>query len=345
MEGKKETVLKNSTESVDVPLWRLTMLARLAEERANLLRQLRGIDAQTLVASLVSDNWTAKDILAHLGVWDSLQTERMSLVLNGRINAIKEIGDEEAMESRNVEIHTLSQSLSFEQALAICLKERSGLLAALNRIPDDLMHLDLELPWGWHTNIQEWADWRWQHDAHHAQALQEWRSQLPREQKRQVGPVDLLRAYLKATRKELTTLVDHIPAAERVIKPVCGIWTLKDLVGHLTDWELVGLAGLRQLVAGLTPKFNEQVEDFDEWNNAHAAARRDQPWDVVWRAFEETRNELMRLLDEMKDDVWQRPFSSPWGTEINGYFWMVVWADHEQEHAADVRAALNLMAE
>lgn len=335
-------VLNNATERVGVPLWRLNLLARLAEERANLLRQMRGLDGQTLASSLVSDDWTAKDILAHLGAWDSLQTERMSLVLNGRLNAIRPVGDDAAMDARNAEIHTFSQSLSFEQALAICLKERSGLLAALNRIPDDLMHIDLELPWGWHTTIQEWADWRWQHDAHHAQALREWRGKLSREQKRQVGPIDLLRAYLKATRKEFLTLVDMIPAAQRDVLPVCGIWTIKDLVGHITDWESVGLAGLRQLAARLTPKFDEQIDDFDEWNNAHASARRDQPWDFVRQAFEETRDEMMSLLDEVINEVWQRPFSSPWGSDINGYFWMVVWADHEQEHAADVRAALNL---
>lgn len=323
-------------------LSRQLLLARLAEERANLLRLLRGIDEQTLNSSSVQDGWLVKNVLVHLGSWDAFHTERMSLVLNGRINAIHKLGGQEDIDSLNAEIITFSGYLTLEQALALCLKERSSLLAMLKRIPDDLLYQDIEMPWGWRTQMAEWTIWRYKHDAEHAVCLKAWRSQLEQEQKRQVGPIYLLRAILKTTRKEFLTLADLVPAHERTTRPVCGVWTLKDLVGHLTDWEQVGVAGLRQLVAGQTPEFNDTIIDFDSWNDEHAAARRDQPWDDVWHEFVETRSQLMALVEQMSDADWQRPFISPWDSPINTYFWVNVWAGHDHEHAADVRNALNL---
>ncbi|MCB9419698.1 MAG: DinB family protein [Ardenticatenaceae bacterium] len=321
---------------------RKALLACLAGERANLLRQLRGIDESVLCSVPVSDRWTVRDILVHLGSWDAFHSERMSMILNGRINAIRELGEEDAVDARNAEILTFSRNLTLEPALALCLKERSGFLATLARIPDELLHREIELPWGWRTQMIQWTEWRYQHDAGHATELNAWRNQLDQVQTRQIGPVFLLRAILKATRKEFLALADLIDEDERTTRPVCGVWTLKDLVGHLTDWERVGVAGLRQLVAGETPEFDELITDFDTWNDAHAAVRHNQPWDEVWADFMQTRGEFLALVDQMGEADWQRPFTAPWDSQINGYFWVNVWAGHDHEHAADVRNALGL---
>ncbi len=327
--------------NIQAPAWRLQLLAWLAAERAALLRPLRGIDEAMLSDLLVDEAWMAKDILAHIGAWDAFHTERMSLVLNGRINAIPELGGQVEMDVRNAELLAFSRNLSLEQALAVCLKERSSFLAVLARIPDELLHREIELPWGWRTHMREWTEWRCRHDAVHAEHLHAWRNQLPKEHKSQAGPIYLLRAMLKSTRNEFLAIANLVPAAERESRPVCGVWSLKDLVGHLTDWEQVGVVGLRQLAAGQTPQFDAPIDDFDTWNNAHAAVRRDQPWDEVWAEFYETRRELLALVDEMGEVGWQRPFPTPWDSQINGYFWTTIWTNHEHEHAADIRLALQ----
>lgn len=334
-------MLHTDTANVESTPWRNQLLARLAIERANFLRQLRGITETVLTTQPVHDTWSVRDILVHLGSWDAFHTERMSMILNGRINAIRELGEEDAVDARNADILTFSRDLSLEQALAVCLKERGGFRATLKRIPDELLHQTIVMPWGWQTSMQQWVEWRYEHDAEHAAELNAWRNQLAQEEKRQVGPIFLLRAILKASRKEFLGLAHLVPAAERSRRPVCGVWTLKDLIGHLTDWEKVGVDGLRQLVAGHTPEFDEPIDDFVTWNNAHAAARRDQPWDEVWDDFKQTRETFMALVEQMKEADWQRPFTAPWDSQINGYFWVNVWAGHDHEHAADVRNALG----
>ncbi len=331
----------NIAADIDAAVWRGQLLAQLAAERANLLRSFRGIDEETLSTALVDDDWTAKDILARAGSWDAFHTERMSLVLNGRINAIPPQSSPEEITELNAEIHTFCCDLSLEQALAIALKERSGFLTILNRIPDELLHREIKLPWGQRARMSQWAEQRWQRDATHSAQLRRWRSQLPAEKKQQIGPVCILRAILKATRKEFTSLARLVPASERKTRPVCGIWSLKDLVGHITDWEQVGVTGLRHIAAGQTPNFDEPIPDFDTWNAKHAAARQNQPWEAVWHDFTNTRQELLALVDKIDDEAWQRPFATPWHTHLNTYQWALIWSGHEHEHTQDLRDAIG----
>ena len=184
--------------------------------------------------------------------------------------------------------------------------------------------------------------WRYKHDAEHARDLAAWRAQLPREQKRQVGPQPVLRAYTKAARKAFWTVALLVPEAERTTRPVCGVWTLKDLLGHITDWEKVGLIGLRQLADGHTPEFDTTIEDFDQWNSEQAAARQAQPWDEVMSDFHETREEFMDLFDTLPEERLARPVATPWGPTLTAYQFLSVWPGHEQEHAHDIQWALQL---
>jgi uncharacterized protein (TIGR03083 family) len=329
-------------------LWRLHTLARLAAERVYLLQQLWGLDEETLSASPVSHDqaaipWTAKDLLAHVGFWDAFQSERMSKVMDGRIEEIQSTGGKAGMAVRNAELYTQYKDVPLELALAMCLKERSGFLATVARISDVDLHSPLQLPWGWRTSMHVWLGWRHKHDAEHARELARWRKKLPPEIRRlRRGPKFVLRALLKATRKALVTLVALLPEAERTTRPVCGLWTLKDLVGHLTDWERVGVYGLQQIVAGYTPEFEQTITDFDAFNAAHAAARQDQPWEQVWAEFQVTRQTLLNLLADLSEEALARSFATPWGTTVTSYRWVSIWSHHEHEHTVDIRRALRL---
>ncbi|HEX6383612.1 MAG TPA: DinB family protein [Anaerolineae bacterium] len=323
--------------------WRLHLLARLAAERASFLRSYISLNEETLATSPVVEQWTAKDLLAHVGVWDAFQAERMSLVLDGRPDEVQQVGGEAGMAARNAELYERYCDVSLEQALAICLKERSGFLATLARVPDVELHRELEFPGGGRTRMAQWAEWRYQHDAEHAGHLTQWRETLPQEVRRRIGPKYLLRAYLRAARKEFLAAAALVSPAERNSRPVCGVWSLKDLVGHLTDWEKVGVDGLQQLVAGDTPEFDESIPDFDTFNARNATARRDQSWDEVWADFEATRQVLLDLFDKLTDEELQRTFVAPWNRPLNGYVWMLVWPGHDQEHAIDLRGSLQLL--
>jgi hypothetical protein len=262
-------------------------------------------------------------------------------VVDGRIQEIIEIGDDADMDAYNAKLLAKQKVLPLEQAIARLQKERSGFMQLLKRLDDLELQSQIRLPWGWRTHMRVWAKWRYQHDAEHAGHIRAWRDELPRDEKRSDGPKYLLRALLKACHKEFVALFSLLPESEWESRPVCGVWTMKDLVGHLTAWAEVGVAGLAQMLEDETPNL-KPISDFNAWNMERAAERADLPWETVWQAYEASYQTLLKGLDELTAKQLAEEFDTPWGSHISLYRWLTIWPLHEREHAIDVRHALNL---
>lgn len=323
--------------------WRLHFQARLAAERARLFWSIRGLSTETMTELEVMPDWSVKDLLAHVAYYDGFHTNRIHMVANGRIAEIKEIGDKAALAKYNAQLLKQFKDVPMEQAIAMLLKERSGFKATFKTIPDDVVQQEVELPWGWQTSIYQWATWRYLHDEEHCLEIEKWRETLSKKQVFDSTPKYLLRTILKSTRQAFNALLPLFTEAEKVTRPVCGTWSLKDVVGHLTDWEIVAVEGITALAAGQLPEFDYEIPDFDAFNNANAAKRQSQSWNEVWYDFVNTREQLLAALEKTDGTALARQFKSPWDSQLHGYYWMLIWADHEMEHANDVRSALQLV--
>jgi hypothetical protein len=119
---------------------------------------------------------------------------------------------------------------------------------------------------------------------------------------------------------------------------VCGVWTVKELLGHIADWERIGVEGLRLMAAGRPPTV-EHIKDIETWNQTHARARHDQSWEVVWEDLNTIRSDLLQVLAQMSSSLLARSFPFPWGVEGTAYEWVSVFVRHDRDHAADLRAA------
>lgn len=155
---------------------------------------------------------------------------------------------------------------------------------------------------------------------------------------RRTGSAAVLRAALAAARGELLAAAGRVPPEERASRPVCGHWTLKDVVGHLSDWEWVGAQGLGHMAAGRAPQV-EHIKDIDAWNEAHCRARRDQTWAEVWDDLGAAREALVDALGPMDQALLARAFAFPWGPSGTAYQWVGVYVAHDLEHAAGLRGA------
>jgi len=154
----------------------------------------------------------------------------------------------------------------------------------------------------------------------------------------QIEPKDVLRLALDSARQELLGAAALIPAEEWSTRAVCGAWTVKDLFGHIADWERIGVEGLRLMAAGRAPSV-EQIEDIEVWNQAHARARDKQSWEVVWADLNTIRRDLLDILAGMTTPLLHQPFPFPWGGEGSACDWVSVFERHDREHAADLQAA------
>ncbi len=307
-----------------------------------MLRQLWALDEAALTAVPVNNGRTAKDIIAHVAAWDSLVLSRLRLVGNGRTDQIEPLGVGENRDAFNAELHQRYQNSSLKLALAFVLRERSNLIYAFNQLSDAELEVRFALPWGEETSRRDWFVQRYRHDALHAAELEVWRKNLPLAAKRQVGPKLVLRAILKAARQEFTTLVDLVPPDERAGRLVHGDWMLKDLVGHMADWENLIVDGLRQLLLDQSPQFAVTITDFAAFDEQLVQVRRLQPWRQVWQDFNRSRKALDDAFQQFPELFLSHTLVTPWGKEMPAYFWLTICFGHDHEHASHLRQALSL---
>jgi hypothetical protein len=312
------------------------MVARLAAERSWLLWLMMGLDETTLVESPVVDDWTAKDLLAHIAAWDEVMARRVELVLAGCEEEIAiYTGAEE--DACNAAFHIERKNWTLAQAVATFQTARARFLAAVARLSDEEFDRQRSFTGG-DASAREWMEWRARHDAAHAADLVAWRK--THGPAAAVGPGEVLLAALAAAREELAANADLVAREEKDALPVCGTWTLKDVLAHVADWEWVGVEGLRDMVSGRSPRV-EHIGDIDAWNQAHYEARRDQPWEEVWVDFRAARDAFLEVVKGMGQANLSSRYSFPWGEKGTPYRWVAVYVSHDREHAEGLREALG----
>jgi hypothetical protein len=168
-----------------------------------------------------------------------------------------------------------------------------------------------------------------EHDVEHSAQIRAWRSKSRADE---VGPKVLLQHALDASRSALMTLIDAVPAEQRNSLPVTGTRTLKDVVGHIADWDELVVEAILAMEAnrGITW---EPIDYSEAWNQTHAVARREQTWTHVWKDFMDVRGTVVTELAErvLEPDL-GRMLPSPWGGEMSFYVCLAIPCRHDLEH-------------
>jgi hypothetical protein len=327
------------------PVRRAQLLARLAAERSHLLLQLEGLDEETLSHNPVVEGWTAAGLLAHLGYWDAFAADRLMKLADGRLNEIRPVEKHDTLEAHNQEARVRFAGLPFTQGLAIALKERRGLHLALQSVPDDVLEAPVQLRPGWQTTPRVWARWPARHDAEHAADLVRWRAGYPpNDPSLRVTHRELLRPILGLSRNEFRALAALIPASERETRPVEGVWTLKQVLGHLIDYEGLGIIALTSIAAGREPEYQNTIHDFDAFNNMRGVVWQARPWAEVSTRYLSMRHTLLQTAARLKGEALARPFAAPWPATTTACGYLLDMAQHEREHADGLRRSLGLPA-
>ncbi|MDX1993472.1 MAG: DinB family protein [bacterium] len=311
------------------------LVAWLAAERGRLLRELLGIDERALTTVPVFSNWTATNLLAHIGDYDRVFAERIELVLNGNPERIEPIDD---LDVNNVPLHERIRHWSLEASVDYLEGMRRKFLSALEYFPDEDLDRDIPVSWGT-ARVRTWIEWRHKHDFGHADDLRAWREKYAYDGWN--GPKAILLATIRAARADLLATMTLVPKAERETRLVCGEWTLKDVAGHMADWTTYFLGCVAIMQGENPPDGWEQPEDeADAYNARRQAARRDQPWIQVWAEFNARYSTLRECLEKLTDEqINQQQVTTPYAS-----IYECAWSslEHDLDHAAVIRAALQL---
>ncbi len=138
-------------------------------------------------------------------------------------------------------------------------------------------------------------------------------------------------AKLAQSRSSLLNAIEGLSDEEMSAVPLAGIWTAKDIVGHVTSWEETLLAPLEAYATGAA-FVTERVEDYLAWNDEQAALKRDVPVDEIAKQAAAVREGLVAAAAKLSEEQWTARVPYPWGGMGSLKRALEGLAQHEMEH-------------
>ncbi len=124
--------------------------------------------------------------------------------------------------------------------------------------------------------------------------------------------------------------------------PVIDWWTIKDLMGHISMWEQVGLKFIREYQRDGLPKplgiSDDAADEIDKHNKREAVIRRDWSLARVRAEFDAAYRDLYAAAETLNDADLSKQLPAPWDKgdtlekliAINSY-------QHNPEHIAQIK--------
>jgi len=121
-----------------------------------------------------------------------------------------------------------------------------------------------------------------------------------------------------------------------------GVWTTKDLVGHLGAFE-VRFADVLAGFAGEAPQSDLTAADPATFNDEQAAVRRDWPVEAILTELRDANGRVMRLARSISSETWTRVGAIPWYGPEYALDDLAVYSmyGHKREHAPQIEAVLE----
>jgi hypothetical protein len=141
--------------------------------------------------------------------------------------------------------------------------------------------------------------------------------------------------------REIDPLIDRLTVADWGAVAL-GVWTAKDLVGHLGAFEVRFVEEL-QVFVGEEPSTGLRHEPTATFNDDQAAIRTGRSVEEVVAEFRTAHREAMRLVDLVPAERWREVGAIPWYGAQYALDDLVVYRlyGHKREHAPQLAAVLE----
>jgi hypothetical protein len=154
-----------------------------------------------------------------------------------------------------------------------------------------------------------------------------------------VGKRELIEAF-QQSREDFLDAIDGLADDEFLRPGAVGIWSVKDVLAHLTAWESELVTALVKIEHGKkgTPPI-VQIDDIDEWNAEQYHASAGRPLNIIWDDFQGVGKYLIEAIGHLDDRVLDdnRKFDWMEGEPLSYLVYEnAIW--HEEEHADEIRA-------
>ena len=138
-------------------------------------------------------------------------------------------------------------------------------------------------------------------------------------------------AILQRSRTKMLSQLDEIDL-NRKIYP---LWTIREMLAHLSGWDDAVIAFLQSLMAGQIPA-TPASRGIDAYNAETVATREGLDYDHIYREYIQTRKILITLLQDIPEEKIESEYVLPWGEPGTLVDIINIFGPHEEEHAEDI---------
>jgi uncharacterized damage-inducible protein DinB len=143
-------------------------------------------------------------------------------------------------------------------------------------------------------------------------------------------------ARLAESRQTLHQAIEGLSEEEMTQVQVEGVWTVKDVLGHIASWEETCLEPLQRYADG-GPFEVQVIEDYLAWNDEQAARKRDVPLDTILDELAAIRQGLVEAASRLSAGQWKQRVPFSWGGQGTIAEVLDVFYQHELGHVRHIQ--------
>lgn len=137
--------------------------------------------------------------------------------------------------------------------------------------------------------------------------------------------------YIDSVRQKMEAVISETDPAQEI----CPGWAIKEIIGHITAWEIVIHKAIQAFTAGDPPYFLLE-QDFDRFNADAVRARGNWSLEEVLQEWKDIRADLRKTVEVLPPDLLQEEMVLPWGSERTLAELIEILAEHESEHMENI---------
>jgi uncharacterized damage-inducible protein DinB len=146
-----------------------------------------------------------------------------------------------------------------------------------------------------------------------------------------------LLTQLIRTRGEMQAILDDLSETHLLQPGASGDWSVRDLLAHITAWEVDMLTNLGKVKRGAKPGTTQwTAATIQQQNESWHKEMRDRPLRNVLMDFDGVRKQTLRVLEGLSDQEASKPNDWLQGRSLADYIETMTLA-HEREHLEHLR--------
>ncbi len=138
----------------------------------------------------------------------------------------------------------------------------------------------------------------------------------------------------------LLSTLEGVPQTEWETPGVCGVWSVKDILAHLTSYEhlLAEVLLTTFLEGGETPCMDMIADPGVDFNDTQVEMRQDMTGDEVLAEYKEAHAQVLSLVAQIPEEKLRQNGTMPWYGEAYDADDFIVYTNyaHKREHCAEI---------